>query len=179
MAENTNKKSQESKGTSNNNKNGKPKFNMNWILGAAFLGFIAINLLFGGRNITKSQEWGDVENMIVNRDIARIVVVNKDKAEIYLKPEAVESGRYPDASSGGGAFSMVQSGPNFVYNIGTVEMFDQQLAEAQERAGYTPAERIHPSYETRRNYMGDILGWILPFLIILAIDALSKSLKAN
>ncbi len=150
-------------------KDGKPKFNLNWILAALALGFIGINLLFGGRNLTKSMEWGDVEMMINNRDIERIVVVNKDKAELYLKPEAVESGRYPEASGGSNPFSMGQVGPNFIYNIASVELFDKQLSEVQDRADYSQSERIHPSYETRRNYMGDILGWILPFVIILLI----------
>jgi len=33
--------------------------------------------------------------MIANHDIEKIVVVNKEQAEIYLKKEALESGRYP------------------------------------------------------------------------------------
>ena len=146
----------------------KPKFNTNWIFAIAFLGLIIINLLFGGRGVTKSREWGDVEAMIINRDIQKIVVVNKDKAEIYLTPEAIESGRYPEASTSSGPFSVTQ-GPGFQYNIASVELFDKQLNEAQERASYSPEEWIHPSYESRRNYMGDILGWILPFVIIIAI----------
>ncbi len=169
MAEKSNNNPKTGKNTSKDGKDGKPKFNLNWILAAAALGFIVINLLFGGRNLTKSKEWGDVERMIENRDIERIIVVNKDKAEIYLKPEAIESGRYPEASTGGNAFSMGQTGPNFVYNIASVELFDNRLSETQERVGYTQSERIHPSYETRRNYLGDIIGWILPFIIILVI----------
>ena len=50
--------------------------------------------------------------MIENRDIQKIVVVNKDKAEIYLTPEAIESGRYPEASTSTGPFSIAQ-GPRF------------------------------------------------------------------
>lgn len=170
MAEkNSNNNPRPGKNGSKDGKDGKPKFNFNWILAALALGFIGINLLFGGRNLTKSMEWGDVEMMIENRDIDRIVVVNKDKAEIYLNPEAIESGRYPEASGGSNAFSMGQTGPNFVYNIASVELFDKQLSEVQDRVGYSQSERIHPSYETRRNYIGDIIGWILPFVIILLI----------
>ena len=169
MAEKSNNNPGSGKKSDKNNKDGKPKFNVNWILAATALGFIGINLLFGGRNITKSREWSDVQSMIENRDIERIVVVNKDKAEIFLKPEAIESGRYPEASGGGNAFSMGQIGPNFVYNIASVELFDKQLSEEQDRAGYSQDEKIHPSYETRKNYLGDILGWILPFILILLI----------
>jgi AFG3 family protein len=168
MAENNNN-TQAGKGNSKDGKEGKPKFNMNWILIATAIGFIGINLLFGGKKLTKSREWGDVERMIENHDVSRIVVVNKDKAEIYLKPEAIESGRYPDASGSASPFSMGQAGASFEYNIASVEIFDKQISDLQERAGYSAEEKIYPSYETRRNYFGDIIGWILPFIIILAI----------
>ena len=133
MAEQSNNNPKTGKNTGTDGKGGKPKFNLNWILAAAALGFIVINLLFGGRNLTKSKEWGDVERMIENR---------KDMAEIYLKPEAIESGRYPEASGGGNAFSMGQTGPNFVYNIASVELFDKRLSETQERVGYTQSAAV-------------------------------------
>lgn len=156
-------------GQKKDDKSGKPRVNMNWVFLATAVGLILINLVFGSKHISQTKEWGDIENMIMSRDISKIVIVNKDKAEIYLKPEAIESGRYPEASGKGNAFSLTGPGPNFVFNIGTVELFDKQLNDAQERANYTQAEWIHPAYESRRNYMGEILGWILPFIIILAI----------
>ena len=57
--------------------------------------FLAINLFYGGKSTPKIQT-RELKEMITNRDIERIVVVNKEIAEIYLKKEAVESGRYPD-----------------------------------------------------------------------------------
>ena len=44
--------------------------------------------------------------MIASRDIEKIVVVNKDQAEIYLKKEAIESGRYPKLPKPGTGFGM-------------------------------------------------------------------------
>ena len=85
MAENINPK-----GKKPDNKDKKPKFNVNWIFGAAFLGLILINLLFGGKGVTKSQEWGDVERMIENHDIEKIVIINETKAEIFLTQQALE-----------------------------------------------------------------------------------------
>ena len=42
--------------------------------------------------------------MIANHDIEKIIVVNKDQAEIYLKKEAIESGRYPKLPKPGTGF---------------------------------------------------------------------------
>ncbi len=44
--------------------------------------------------------------MIANRDIEKIVVVNKELAEIYLKKEALESGRYPKVPKPGTGFGI-------------------------------------------------------------------------
>lgn len=149
-------------------KNDKPKINPTWIYLAIGVGLIAINFIFGGNKIEKVEQWGEVERMIENKDIRRIVVVNKEYAELYLTAEAIESGRYPDVS-GSGNFSFSGPSPNYTYHFATVELFDSRLNEIQEQNNYTESEWIHPSYETRKNYFGEILAWILPMLLILAL----------
>jgi len=149
-------------------KDDKPKINPTWIYLAIGVGLIAINFIFGGKRVEKVEQWGEVEKMIENRDIRKIVVVNKEYAEIYLTPEAIESGRYPNMS-GSGNFSFSGPSPNYTYHFATVELFDTRLNEIQEQNNYTESEWIHPSYETRKNYFGEILAWILPMLLILAL----------
>ncbi|MGM0667085.1 MAG: ATP-dependent zinc metalloprotease FtsH [Bacteroidota bacterium] len=149
-------------------KNDKPKINPTWIYLAIGVGLIAINFMFGGNKIEKVEQWGEVERMIENKDIRRIVVVNKEYAEIYLTADAIESGRYPDVS-GSGNFSFSGPSPNYTYHFATVELFDSRLNEIQEQNNYSESEWIHPSYETRKNYFGEILAWILPMLLILAL----------
>ncbi len=149
-------------------KNDKPKLNPTWIYLAVGVGLIAINFMFGGKKIQKVEQWGRIEQMIENKDIRKIVVVNKEYAEIYLTQQAIESGRYTDVS-GSGNFSLTGPAPQYTYHFATVELFEQRLDEVQQGHNYTETEWIHPVYETRKNYFGEILGWILPMLIILAI----------
>ncbi|MFO7755535.1 MAG: ATP-dependent zinc metalloprotease FtsH [Bacteroidales bacterium] len=149
-------------------KNGKPKINPTWIYLAIGVGLIAINFMFGGSNVEKAEQWREVEQMIQDKDVRKIVVVNKEFAEIYLTAEALESGRYPDVS-GSGNISLSGPSPSYIYNFATVELFESRLAEIQEEYNYSESEWIHPVYETRKNYFGEVLGWILPMLIILAI----------
>lgn len=163
--QNTNKQGSGGSGTG---KNGKPKFNPTWIYVAIGLGLIAINFMFGGSSVEKAEQWRDVELMIENRDIRKIVVINKEIAEIYLTAGAIESGRYPEAS-GTGSFNLSGPSPNYRYHFATVELFEQRLKETQQELGYNESEWLHPIYETRKNYFGEVLGWILPMLIILAI----------
>jgi len=149
-------------------KNDKPRINPTWIYLAIGIGLIAINFMFGGKKVEKVEQWGEVERMIENKDIQKIAVINKEYAEIYLTSQAIESGRYPDIS-GSGRFSLSGPSPQYTYHFPTVELFESRLNEVQEQFNYTETEWIHPEYETRKNYFGEILGWILPMLIILAI----------
>jgi len=149
-------------------KNDKPRINPTWIYLAIGIGLIAINFIFGGKKVEKLEQWGEVERMIENKDIQKIVVINKEYAEIYLTTQAIESGRYPDIS-GSRRFSFSGPSPQYTYHFPTVELFESRLDEVQDQYKYTETEWIHPEYETRKNYFGEILGWILPMLIILAI----------
>lgn len=146
----------------------KPKFNLSWLLAALAVAMIGIQLMYGGKSVSKIEQRRELDQMIENHDIRKIVVVNKEFAQIFLTPEALESGRYPKASTGN-AISMTGSTPNFVYNFATVELFETSLNEAQEKSGYTETQWLHPIYETHTNYFGEIIGWILPFGIILLI----------
>jgi len=105
--------------------------------------------------------------MIANHDIEKIVVVNKDQAEIYLKKEALESGRYPKVSKPGTGFGLSLPKPNFTYTIGDISSFEPFILKAQKDAEYTDKDLIYPDYQTRKNWFGDILSWLLlPVLLI-------------
>ncbi len=146
---------------------GRPRFNSNWIWGILALSFIAVNLFYSG-GTTRNINQGELREMIIDRDVEKIVVVNREKAEIYLTMEAVESGSYEGVSASGGAFS--RSGqPHFEHAFGTVELFETFVEETQSEAGYTKEEWLYINYETKRNYFLESIGWIIPFAIILAL----------
>jgi AFG3 family protein len=149
-------------------KNLKPKFNSNWIFAILALSIIAFQLLYGGKSTPKAQT-RDIKEMIANRDIERIVVVNKEIAEIYLKKSALESGRYPNLpKNGGGGIGLGVSKPNYTYNIGDITTFQPFLLDEQKNAGYAEKDYIYPESETRHNYLSDILGWVLlPLLFVV------------
>jgi len=148
-------------------KNLKPKFNSNWIFAILAVSFILINLFYGGKSTPKAQT-RDLMEMIANRDIEKITVINKEIAEIYLKKEALESGRYPDLPrNNGGRIGWGLSKPHFSYNIGDITTFQPFILEEQKNAGYNDDEIIYPESETRHNYLGEILGWTLPFILLI------------
>ena len=149
-----------------NGKGLKPRFNSNWIFAILAISVILFQVFYGGSTVQKTTT-SELKEMIANHDIEKLVVVNKDIAEIYLKNEAIESGRYPKLPKPGTGFGMTTPKPNYTYNIGDISNFEPFIIEAQESAGYTEKEIIYPDYITRKNYLIDILSWLLfPALLI-------------
>ncbi len=105
--------------------------------------------------------WTDFKReMLANQDVARINVVNKETAEVFIKKEKLGKGRYSKIDT-------TVAGPHFTMNIGSVENFEKSLEETQQ--GLPPGERIDVNYINRTNWWGSILSWVLPFAIIIGI----------
>lgn len=165
MTQNTNKSSPGKPG----DKGTKPKFNTNWIFAIIALSFILFQVFFS-RNVTEKATTNMIKDMIVMHDIEKLVVVNKDQAEIYLTRDALSSGRYEDLPrpGGGGGMGLQVPKPHYTYNIGDISNFEPFIIETQKSAGYSENELIYPEYVTRKNYFADILGWLLlPALLIM------------
>jgi len=146
-------------------KNLKPRFNTNWIFAVLAVSLILFSLFNNGKTVQQTTKT-EIMSMIASRDIDKIIVVNKEQAEIYLKKEALESGRYPKLPKPGSGFGMSLPKPNFTYNIGDSN-FETFLIEAQKGAGYAEKDYIYPDYQTRKNWFGDIISWLLlPVLLI-------------
>jgi ATP-dependent metalloprotease FtsH len=149
-------------------KNGKPnKFNTSWIFAIILLSILGIQFLFTGKE-TKKAGQREIEEMIIHHDIEKVVVVNKDHAEIYIKKDSLKSGRYPDLVNQK-SYSWQASKPEFRHSFGTVELFEEFLKNAQEKAGYKDTEILSPEYSTQKDYLGPILGWVLPFVFLIAL----------
>jgi AFG3 family protein len=165
MADNLNNTSSEKK----NDKITKPKFNSNWIFAILALSIILFEVVFSNKPTQKATT-SMIKDMIANHDIEKIVIVNKEVAEIYLTKEAIESGRYPNLPKrGSGGLGLKMPPPNFTYSIGDVSNFETFLSESQKNDGYTDKELIYPDNEKRTNYITEILSWLLLPAILIVV----------
>ncbi|HOU96284.1 MAG TPA: ATP-dependent zinc metalloprotease FtsH [Bacteroidales bacterium] len=167
MAEEKNNNNNQNQGKPNE-KNQKPRFNSNWIFAIIALSIIFFQLLYGGKTVEKVNT-GKLREMIYAHDIEKIVVVNKDHAEIYLTKEALESGRYEKVARNSNTSGLSTQKPHFIYTIGDLSRFETFLTETEKAAGYSDTEMIYPEYINRKNYFGELLGWLLPFIILLML----------
>jgi AFG3 family protein len=144
-----------------------PKFNFYWIYGVITVIFIATWLM--PHDVALKTTWYKVQNdMIMTNDVEKIVVVNKEKAEVYLKKEAVKNDKYKDLKDRGLFGDDV--GPHYYFEIGDVNQFSTDLNAARalyEKANPGQTIQVPVEYVTQRNYFGDILGWILPILLLI------------
>lgn len=162
MAEN-----QEPNKENKNDKIAKPKFNSNWIFAILILSVFGLQIFFSGKATQKAGQ-REVEKMVVNHDIEKVVVVNKDRAEIYIKAESLESDRYPDFTPSKG-LGLQSPKPQYYHTFGTVELFETFFNDIQMKAGYNEDEMIHPEYITRKDYLGTFLSFILPLLVLVVV----------
>jgi AFG3 family protein len=160
-------------------KNLKPRFNTNWIFAILALSVILFQFFYGGKPVEKTTT-SQIKEMIAHRDIEKVVVVNKEIAEIYLKKEAIESGRYPNLPKPSTGLGMSVPKPNYTYNIGDISNFEPFLLEAQKAAGYSEKELIYPEYINKHNYLGDVLSWLLfPALLLVLWLFLMKRMSGG
>lgn len=142
-----------------------PKFNVYWVYIIIILGFFLLQYFYSGKNALVTS-WQEVKNqMLLNHEVKKLIVIrNEGKVEVFLKEDKLD--KYKERL-GEGFGAVPKSGPHFFFTIGSIETFEQQLADAQKN---TPeSDKIYPSYEDRPNYFGEIISWILPLLLIIGI----------
>ena len=142
------------------------KFNFYWIY--VIIGVIFFGLQIVGVNSnSKETNWEEFNTkMLQNNDVEKVIILNKNKAEIYIKEKSLSKNIHESVSKkvfGNGK----NPGPHYYFEIGSVETFHQQLKDAQEN--FNNEDIISVSYKTENNFIGDAIGWILPLLIMIAI----------
>ena len=144
----------------------KPKFNSYWIIGIILLVMIGIQFLSSG-NTLKEMDSNRFFQVLQKGDIEKIVIVNKEKVEIFIKPERLSDPAYDDVKSNKSNTVLGQPVPQYYFTIISQDVF---IGELNRFMNDLPPEN-RPTYttSTRRNYMGEIMLWVIPFLLIMGI----------
>ncbi len=145
------------------NKDNKPKkinFNSYWIYGIIILAIFAIN--FSVSLTTKNEEitMKRLEDMARAGEIDSLVIVNDTReGYVYIRKEILED-KYPDKKPN--RFNVNQ--PQFSFTIGSLESFQDQMIRLQSEG-----VDIDPYYDNRTNWLAPLMGWLIPFFIIIAL----------
>lgn len=157
------------------------KINFYWIY--ALMAILFFGMYFYGGESSEPKEifWQRFENdMLAKHHVEKIVVVNKEFAEIHIKKDALTSdSTYKDAVK-----NKDNKGPHYILKFLSPESFQTQLSNAEDKifardtVGKTESEirelerykHVNVTPEERTNWGSTIFtNWILPILIILGI----------
>ena len=138
-----------------------PKFKAYWIYGAVFLVIIAFQFLSSGDLATKSISKNEFNEILKENDISKIVVLNNNLAQIFIKPEAQKKERYKKLISS--AF-YTKGASLYEYNFGDLQNFENNI----ERVRQSSDLDFDLKNENKTSIFDTILGF-LPFIILIAV----------
>ena len=151
----------------NNNRNN-PRMNKNmprpsffWLYGLAAVFIIGWAIIGNGSDAPLPSDWSSVERMVEQGDVERIQIVNRDQAQVYLTKEAIE--RYRNDAQNKQFARLPESGVQFVFTIGSVDSFREDLQAAETASGRS----VPVVYKNEKNDWTSVLINLLPWVIII------------
>ena len=150
----------------NTNNPKKPRFSTWWIYGivlALIIGFQFIgSSAFSSTETTTTSE---LQEFLRNGDIEKIIVIkNLGQAKVFLTQAALEKQVHSKVNE---KPLIPYSGvvPQYILEYGDLQIFQNEIDEIKaENSLETIVE-----FDTEQNYIGDILSFILPFILIIGI----------
>jgi cell division protease FtsH len=143
----------------------KPRFNIYWIYGLIIVGFLGFNIYSGFIGRIEPIYWDQLQEMVKSHDIEKIIVINKEKARVYLKPDKAE--KYKKYYSKNLTSSMPKTGPHFYFNIPDIKTYEERMADIQK--DFPEQEKIYSAYDTEKDIFSDLLSWLIPVVILVAV----------
>jgi AFG3 family protein len=144
-------------------KPGRFSFNSYWIYGSIILGLIIFNLMFLGEMTTETINFQRFEQLVKNGDVAKLEVVNKKDARVFLKKESLSKPEFKKLNES----SWSKTRPQFIFNVGPPEAFADQINALNNSVD--PTLRVFPDYVEKENWMGPLMGWLIPIFIFLGL----------
>lgn len=177
-----------------NNKGGRPlgggkfKFNLYWIY---FLVLLTLGVVWftgdGESAISKDIKWDRLQKVLLDKDYSKINVVNKEFAEVYIKPDKIKNDNdYKDLKPKPGFLSDgsdVSKG-FYIYKFVNYDDFREQLKTvenqwiAKDTVGIESELkkqeiianlRINVESETRKSFFGENSMFLFSLIIMLVI----------
>lgn len=148
-----------SKKEDNNNKPKKINVNSYWIYGILILVFIAIQMSVYMTGQTENITQGKFIDMAKAGEIEKVEVINKNYVNVYVKEDVLKE-KYPDIEEN----SLSAYNPHFTFELGDIGYFDEKVGELRSQG-----VDIDPVYNTKTNWLAPLMGWLLPFILLIGL----------
>jgi len=159
------KNNNENKGSGPNGPK-KPAFRLYWVYAIVIALFIGMNIFSAMTFTAKDYDYQEFEAALELGEVDRVKIINEKSIQVFIKEDILrDAEKYADVreSNWGGE---INPGPHYAFQY-PAETFEQNVKEFYSQQ---PSEdQIAIVYESQENFLGDILQWVLPLVIMIAI----------
>ncbi len=147
-------------------KKGGNRFNFYWVYIIVFALFIGMQIFTAMSFSAKNSNYQEFEQALELGDVDRVNIVNERKVQVFIKEESLrESERYDEVSESNLGKDL-NPGPHYVFEMPSTT-FEDRLKDYYEIRDVK--DRIPVNYQTQDNFFGDIISWIFPLVIMIAV----------
>lgn len=130
------------------------------VIGVAMAGYYFYT---ADRSEPVNSDWNTISEMVEKGEVKSITIINRNEAEVFLTPEAIEEYR---KEGGDPKFDNIpESGMQITFTIPSVDSFREDLAKAEG----ANSRAIPVTYENRGGGWGEVLSNILPWVLIIGV----------
>ena len=159
------KNNNENKGSGPNGPK-KPAFRLYWVYAIVIALFIGMNIFSAMTFTAKDYDYQEFEAALELGEVDRVKIINEKSIQVFIKEDVLrDAEKYADVreSNWGGE---INPGPHYAFQY-PAETFEQNVKEFYSKQ---PSEdQIAIVYESQENFLGDIIQWVLPLVIMIAI----------
>ena len=156
----------------NNNQDKKPNgpkrsgFSFYWVYAIIFALFIGMQIFSAMSFRAKNSNFRDFEQKLELGDVERVNIVNEKTIQVFIKEERLlENERYEEVRNSN-LSDAVNPGPHYVFEMPATAFEDRLKDYYEDRSSEEP---IAVNYETQENFVGDIISWVLPLVLMIAV----------
>lgn len=146
----------------NGDKNPKKPFNFYWIYAIIGVVLISLNLFSWNGNMTDIN-LTEFEQMVKEGEVERVVVYNKQMAEVFLKKEALQKEKHSKRIKSPLITGAANTGPHYKFDIGPADSFQEKLDN------WSGEYNLAYDYKTRSEWGKELFTWILFIGIMIAV----------
>lgn len=131
-------------------------FNFYWIYAILGVLLISINLFNWQGGMTEISQQDFFRELANKGMVKKILIVNNRQVEVFLADNTLDEKFNKDRKAG-------KEGPQYYFNIGSIDKFTEKMDKTLETFDFDY------EFEAREYWGREILGWLLPLFIIIAI----------
>ena len=147
-------------------KKGGNRFNFYWVYIIVFALFIGMQIFTAMSFSAKNSNYQEFEQALELGDVDRVNIVNERKVQVFIKEESLrESERYDEVSESNLGKDL-NPGPHYVFEMPSTT-FEDRLKDYYEIRDVK--DRIPVNYQTQDNFFGDIISWVFPLVLMVAV----------